>query len=185
MKKVLIGMAMVALLGFATFAATEGTANLTLDISTYLRITANTPIGITISPGESGGEGSATFNCAGNVDYQVTGSLSIDNTIVTGYNAVLSQDVHQDDYAWAYSFVDFAGNGEEWRTGTWGVWPDVILNNQTLLAPANQPTNSDHTVWVGVCTWTFPDGQAASYPGYFKAGTYTGSTLTLTIAAQP
>lgn len=186
MKKLLIGMAMVALLGFAAFATkTADTADLTLDISTYLRITASTAIDVTIPPGESGGEGSATFNCAGNVDYQVTGALAIDNTIVTGYNVVASVNVTQADYAWAYSFADFPGNGEDWRTGTWGVWPDVILNNQMLLAPANQPTNSDHTVWVGVCIWTFPEGEAALYPGYYKAGSYTGSTLTLTIAAQP
>jgi len=188
MKKLLIGIVvvgMVALLQLAAFATTQvGTANLTLGIETYLSLKALDSIDITVGAGESGGEGSATFRCAANVDYQVTGVLSIDDTTVTGYNVVDGVNVTQADYEWAYSFVDFPDNGESWRTSPWGEWADVVVNNQTLVADANQPTATYHTVWVGVCLWTFPDGQADSYPGYYKAGSYTGSTLTLTIAAH-
>jgi len=184
MKKLLAGIAVVGMVALLTVSAMataiDGSANLDLTIEEYLRLTVlDTEVSITVEFGQSGNNAPVPFNIevAANVDYDVKGKIIGSSTVQVGcdYGTDTSGSctpIYASDFAWGLSASAFNGevwrSSESWPTGIYGQASSsvVILSDE----PANEPGEVTHTLYTGVCTWTFSpstgDG-AKNHLGYF------------------
>jgi len=201
MKKLLIGMTVVALLGLLVVPAMADladTAKVNLEVVEVLKveISSGAPLDLTIPYMNSGDQDSFTIRAVANTAYDILGKIEGNSAVKVGeYN---SNIVNADQLAWGISSLSF--NGEDWKDGALGYGPNVVgsLDNDSgggtyaqegPLAlwenqPANEPADEFFTVYVGVCTWTWLrlGGPEEDYKGYVQAGTYdNAATITMTI----
>ncbi len=190
MRKLMIGMAVVAVLALAVTPAIalkdltiDGTTAeisppVELEIEEYCRISiadTDLPIHVNVPGGESGSasdSGQVDYVVAANFDFQVTADVGGLNVTGTG----------TDPFKWDYS-VD----------GCTGVNDGVISGGtHTLTADANEPAEETHTLVVACKIW---DDGGDGYGGplgfndeagdYVAGEHYDAGTMTLTVSAQP